>query len=92
MNRWAVILFLAIIIAALLSQYASPLPDGLERVAEDLGFLEKGESPVLKFSPMPDYTITTINNEKISTAIAGITGTLITLAFAWGCIKLIAKG
>lgn len=91
MNRWAMLLLLAVVVAAFLSPFASPHPDGLERVAEDLGFLKKGESPVLRFSLMPDYTVATINDERVSTALAGVTGTLITLAFVWGWTKLISK-
>ena len=81
----------ALLVAALLSPFASSSPDGLEKVAEDKGFLEKGEGHNAISSPLPDYLIPGINNEKISTSAAGITGTLLTFGFLYGFGKLMAK-
>ncbi|MCL6612419.1 MAG: PDGLE domain-containing protein [Peptococcaceae bacterium] len=81
------VLLLALIVAAVLSPLASSSPDGLERVAEDLGFLEKGEgAPVIK-SPVPDYVFPGIENEAAATAAAGVAGTLAT----FGAMYLLAK-
>lgn len=90
MRKWGIILVAALIIAAFLSPFASPHPDGLERVAEDLAFSEKGQSPAVQFSPMPDYTITAIRSEKVSTALAGIVGTLLTLGFTYGLTRILS--
>ena len=84
-------LIVALICAGLISLFASSFPDGLERVAEDLGFLEKGEGePILK-SPIPDYTLPGIKNEKLATSIAGIVGTLLVFAVGFGTAKIIQQ-
>ncbi|MGB2962489.1 MAG: energy-coupling factor ABC transporter permease [Anaerolineales bacterium] len=72
---------LAGVIVSLLVVFISPLasgnPDGLERVAEDLGFLETGlEAP---FQILPDYTIPFLGETAISTILAGIVGALVVL-------------
>ncbi|MBN2013576.1 MAG: PDGLE domain-containing protein [Candidatus Altiarchaeota archaeon] len=75
-NYWIFGLVVALIMAAVISLYASPDPDGLERVAEDKGFLEHGEGHEVMESPMPDYIIPGIENEVLSASLAGVTGTL----------------
>ncbi|MCL5057698.1 MAG: PDGLE domain-containing protein [Actinobacteria bacterium] len=82
------VLLLALIVAAILSPFASSSPDGLERVAEDLGFLEKGEGEPIIASPVPDYVFPGIENESIATAIAGVMGTLTTFGVMYGLAKV----
>lgn len=72
------ILFLGILtllIAGILSPFASSLPDGLERVAENLGFLERSEEPIFKV--IEDYTFPGIKSEFLSTSLAGLSGSII---------------
>ncbi len=69
-------LIIALIMAALLSPYASPDPDGLERVAEDKGFIEKGEGHDVFTAPMPDYEVPGLD-DAIKGPVAGIIGTLV---------------
>jgi len=75
---------LALGIAFILSPFASKSPDGLERVAEDKGFLDKGESLPVFQAPAPDYTMPGIKAEWLSTPVAGILGTLVTFGFSYG--------
>ena len=78
-------LVVALVLGAWLSPFASSHPDGLERVAEDKGFAEKGEGePVYGGSPMPDYTVPGVEDEGTSTRFAGAAGTL--LAFGLGLV------
>jgi cobalt/nickel transport protein len=70
-------LAIAIIIAVLLSPLASSLPDGLERVAEKLGFSDQATEKPLVSAPLPDYTIPVLGETRLSTSIAGLIGTLI---------------
>jgi cobalt/nickel transport protein len=83
-TRWIWIgLAAALAVGGLLSLAASPHPDGLERVAEDKGFLEKAvEAPLLR-SPLPDYLFPGIAGERLATGLAGFLGTL--GLFAVGC-------
>lgn len=70
-----IMLAISLIIAGIVSWFASPSPDGLERVAEDKGFIEKAVSPV--FEIFPDYTIPGMN-KFFSNSVAGIIGTVVT--------------
>jgi cobalt/nickel transport system permease protein len=65
------------LIAVLLSPLASGDPDGLERVAEDMGFLEAGlDAP---YQILPDYTIPFLGETALSTIVAGVVGALVVL-------------
>ncbi|MBU3933456.1 MAG: PDGLE domain-containing protein [Candidatus Omnitrophica bacterium] len=73
----------AIILAVVLSPFASPWPDGLEKVAEDKGFLAKGEVEPAVSAPIPDYAWPGLKSEEAATRAAGASGTLI--VFGVGC-------
>lgn len=75
-------------VAILLAPFASEFPDGLEKVAETLGFLEKGTSN-LSF-PLSDYQMPGLNG-GISTAMAGIVGVLVTFIVAYTIIKVVHR-
>lgn len=69
---WIIIGAVVAIIVVLLSPIASASPDGLERVAEDLGFISHETSTA--FSILPDYSLPVLGNTSISTIFAGIIG------------------
>jgi cobalt/nickel transport system permease protein len=72
-------------ILALLSPLASGAPDGLERVATDLGFLDTSTGPEAT-SPvgvLPDYTLPGLDG-GISTILAGLIGVVIVMSLAYG--------
>jgi len=73
-------LLLALGLALFLSPFASKAPDGLERVAEDQGFLARAEGSFP--SPIPDYEIPGVKSEALATALAGLAGTLVTFGLA----------
>lgn len=78
-------LLAALIMGGILSPFASPEPDGLERVAEDEGFAAKGEAePVYGGSPMPDYRVPGIESRSVSTRLAGVIGTGIAFVLGLG--------
>jgi cobalt/nickel transport system permease protein len=69
-------LILAVGLAAFLSPFASALPDGLERVAEDHNFAGKADAPgVWKGAPAPNYALPGIGNKSVATSLAGTIGT-----------------
>ena len=86
-RRWVFGLIVAIAIAVLASPFASPHPDGLEKVAEDKGFLEQGYS-FLK-APIADYLVPGIKNEGVATGTAGFLGTVLTFGVMFGLGKAI---
>ena len=83
---WLVGLLLALIVA-LFSPFASPYPDGLERVAEDQGFIEQAEDAAYEI--MPDYAFPGIANEATATRLAGVLGTLIVFGLSLGLAWLL---
>jgi cobalt/nickel transport system permease protein len=74
---WVVGGVLLALAAVLISPLASSNPDGLERVAENLGFLSSGVGPNYRF--LPDYTIPFLGDTSLSTILAGIVGVLVVL-------------
>jgi ABC-type spermidine/putrescine transport system permease subunit I len=81
---WVVGLLLALGVA-LLSPLASPHPDGLERVAENEGFLDQAQDA--PYQVIPDYSFPGIENEALATIVAGLVGTVLLFtigyALAW---------
>jgi len=67
-------LCLACAIALGLAPFASESPDGLETVARSAGFADQFEAPSTLTSPMPDYTVPAVRNERLSTGLAGAGG------------------
>jgi len=78
---WIVGLVLALAIAAL-SPLASPDPDGLERVAEDKGFVEEAREPW--YQVIPDYAFPGVASESVATILAGLVGTLLMFGLMLG--------
>ena len=76
---------LALLVVFALAPNASAQPDGLERVAEDAGFAEQAQDA--RISLLPDYTIPGVEDETLSTILAGVSGVLavaaITLLAGW---------
>lgn len=68
----------SLLLAIFISPFASSSPDGLEKVAEDHGFLGKAEdrAPAWNHSPVPDYTVPGVQSESTATGLAGLVGTL----------------
>jgi cobalt/nickel transport protein len=83
---------LSLFVGVVLSPFASPHPDGLERVAEDHEFAGAAAEKPLSPEVLPDYTVPGIAGESLSTAIAGGIGTLILYFGGFGLAKLIARG
>lgn len=83
-------LLLALFVAVALSPFASSSPDGLERVAEDKGFLHKAEGKELIESPIPDYALPGITNKTLAGIFAGVIGTLVTFAAMFGIGKAVS--
>jgi cobalt/nickel transport protein len=85
-------LLFSIALAALVSPLASSWPDGLERVAEDKGFLKKGEGePVWPFAILPDYRVPGSGSEWAGVALAGFAGTLLVFGAVFCTARLLAR-
>jgi cobalt/nickel transport protein len=84
-------LAVALSIALFLSPFASSWPDGLEKVAKDLGFLEKGEGAEVLKAPIPDYKFPGLDGEGFSTALSGSIGTLAMFGIGFGVARLLRR-
>lgn len=67
---------------AVLSPLASAHPDGLEWVAEELGFLEKAQPA--EFALIPDYVVPGVPDEALATILAGLIGVAVVALVAGG--------
>ena len=80
----AVGLVLSLVLAGGASYYASSQPDGLEKVAGDVGFLDSAKESAVEDSPLAGYGVAGIENERISGGLAGVIGVASTAAFSFG--------
>lgn len=77
-------LLVALIVAGVGSFYASSHPDGLEYVAEQTGFIDSAEDSATAESPMADYQVEGVEDERLSGGLAGVVGVLLVLVVAGG--------
>ena len=84
-------LLVALVLAGVVSFYASGAPDGLTRVSEDHGFASSETGHGTAGSPMAGYSTKGVDNERLSGGVAGITGTLVVLVLAGGGFWLLRR-
>jgi PDGLE domain len=87
-------LVVALGLAAFASPFASSKPDGLERVAGDHGFLATARDSATADSPLADYAVSDVEDERVSTGVAGVIGVAITMAVGvavFGGVWLVAR-
>lgn len=93
-TRIFVILALAVAVglATAVSPFASANPDGLEKVAEDKGFIDEGRlHSIQEDSPIPDYAFPGVDNERVATGLAGFAGVLAVFAVGGGIAYLVRR-
>jgi hypothetical protein len=81
----------ALAIAGVASYYASSDPDGLERVAEDQGFIDDASEHGLSESPFADYGVAGVDDPRLSVGLAGVVGVLVTAVVAGGGFWLLTR-
>jgi cobalt/nickel transport protein len=84
-------ILVSIFVAGFLSFYASSSPDGLEKVAEDKGFLDTAQESVNSGSVLSDYGIAGIDNERLSVGLSGLIGVVVTLVLSLVIFKSLAR-
>lgn len=87
--KWWIVGLLIALAVALISPLASAWPDGLERVAEDRGFIEAAQDA--PYEIIPDYLFPGVGNEAVATILAGIVGTLVVFGLAYGLGALLRR-
>ena len=85
---WLTPIVSVVVIAGILSLVASAWPDGLEKVAEDLGFINFAENVrVAVPTPLADYGVEGLG--AIGTSIAGLVGSVFSFVVAFGLAKVV---
>jgi cobalt/nickel transport system permease protein len=85
---WLVPVVSICLIAGVLSLAASSWPDGLERVAEDLGFIDLAEEVRVEIPTLfPDYENESLG--MISTSIAGLLGSVVSFGAAFAIAQVV---
>lgn len=86
---WVVAGLAIALFVVLLSPFASANPDGLARVATDLGFLNQGQA--VPFQVLPGYTIPVLGGTSISKVLAGVLGLVVVAGLAFLIARLLRQ-
>ena len=81
----------SIFLAGVVSFYASSDPDGLEKVAGDIGFIETAKDHTYADGVLADYGVKGIENERASVGVAGVMGVIGTAVVAGVMFRFIAR-
>jgi len=81
----------SLFLAGFVSFYASSNPDGLEKVAEDIGFIETAEDHTYAEGALADYGVKGVENPRLSTGLAGVIGVVATGVVSTGIFMLVRR-
>ena len=81
----------SLFLAGVVSFYASSHPDGLEKVAEDIGFIETAKENTNADSVLADYGVKGVDNERLSVGAAGVIGVIATGVVSTGIFMLVRR-
>ncbi|WP_405820605.1 energy-coupling factor ABC transporter permease [Streptomyces sp. NBC_00838] len=81
----------ALLLAGVVSFYASASPDGLEKVAADKGFDKKVEEHAAADSPLADYGVGDISDARLSGGLAGVIGVGATVVVGSGIFYVVHR-
>lgn len=70
-------LSISLVVAAVVSAWASTRPDGLEHVAQTLGFAGSARDSVTSRSPLANYTAPGVGDPLLSGGLAGVVGVVV---------------
>ena len=77
-------LLVTVILAGVVSYYASGSPDGLNRVAADHGIAKAEKEPATANSPLAGYSTRGVDDPRLSGGLAGVLGVGLVLVLAGG--------
>lgn len=81
----------SLFLAGVVSFYASSSPDGLEKVAKDIGFSETAKEHTNADGALADYGVKGVDNARLSTGAAGVIGVIATGAISTGLFMLVRR-
>ncbi|MGH3354307.1 MAG: PDGLE domain-containing protein [Nocardioidaceae bacterium] len=74
----------ALLLAGVVSYFASSGPDGLERVATDEGIAKSERDHATAGGPLADYGVRGVDNDWLSGGLAGVAGVAVVLVMTTG--------
>ena len=84
-------LLVSLVLAGIVSYFASGSPDGLEKVAEQEGISAEEKDHALKDSPLGDYGVRGVDNEWASVALSGVIGVSAVLLIGGGLVWAVRR-
>ena len=81
----------SLFLAGVVSFYASSSPDGLEKVAGEIGFINSAKEHTNSDGVLADYGVKGVENERLSVGAAGVIGVIATGAISTGLFFLIRR-
>jgi cobalt/nickel transport system permease protein/cobalt/nickel transport protein len=84
-------LAVSLVLAGVVSLYASSHPDGLSYVAERLGFGSPAGAHRTDGSPLAGYAVRGISNDRLSGGLAGVLGVLLVAVLAFGLMYALRR-
>lgn len=84
-------LFVTLLLAGGVSYYASSHPDGLVKVAGDIGFLDQAKPNANSNSALNGYGVQGIDNARLSKGAAGVIGVAATGAVSFGLFLILRR-
>ena len=78
-------------LAFFVSPEASTKPDGLDKVAIEEGFADKERPHALDDVPTAGYAVKGVDNERLSTGLAGVIGVTAAFALGAGLVVLVRR-
>lgn len=87
--RWGLLGLLITLGVVLLSPFASGAPDGLERAAANLGFLDLARDA--PYQLIADYALPGVSNLALATILAGAVGVVVVFGLSMGLARLLRR-
>jgi PDGLE domain len=84
-------LVVALVLAFFVSPSASGDPDGLDRVATEKGFADTENDHSLGGAPTAGYEVRGVDDDRLSTGLAGVIGVAVTFAVAGGVMLMVRR-
>jgi cobalt/nickel transport protein len=84
-------LLVALLLAGVVSYYASSSPDGLEHVAREKGFAHTAAPHRADDGPLAGYSVKGVDNARLSGGLAGVAGAVVVLVLAGGLTLVVRR-
>ena len=81
----------SLLLAGVVSRFASKSPDGLNKVGADIGFIDTATPTTAPAAPLAGYQVTGVSH-GFSGGLAGAIGVLLVAAVAFALFRYLGRG